>query len=94
MASAFTAVTAAHAVIFGEWCNVNATSAAIAITLPPVAAYLDPITVKKTDSSANAVTVTPASGTIDGAASYILSAQWSTVTLNSDGTNWFVQAKI
>jgi hypothetical protein len=46
------------------------------------------ITVVKTDSSGNAVTVSGA-GTINGAASKSLSSQWDTVTLVCDGTDWY-----
>jgi len=49
---------------------------------------------KKTDSSANTVTIDPlGSETIDGAATYVLSLQYSTVTIMSDGTNWHVISK-
>jgi len=46
---------------------------------------------KKTDTSTNAVTI-DANGTetIDGALTYVLSAQYSFVHLVSDGTNWHV----
>lgn len=36
------------------------------------------------------VTLTPASGTIDGAANYIFSGDQSSIGLLFDGTNWFV----
>ena len=40
--------------------------------------------------STHALTVTSASGTIDGAANFILSVQYSSITVTSDGTNWFI----
>ncbi len=43
----------------------------------------------KKGSGASAITILPASGTIDGAASYILSIAYESVELISDGTNWF-----
>jgi hypothetical protein len=48
---------------------------------------------KKTDSSTNAVTV-DGSGTetIDGATTFVLNAQYESVTVLSDGTNWLVVA--
>jgi hypothetical protein len=46
--------------------------------------------IKKTDSSGNAVTVSPASGTIDGAASVVLSAQYQWVEVVNDGTNYWI----
>jgi hypothetical protein len=45
----------------------------------------------KIDATANAVTVTPnGAETISGAASKILAAQWATVTIQSNGTNWII----
>lgn len=70
---------------------VDATSGAITVTLPPAADF-EPykITVKKTDVSANAVTVEGnASETVDGAANTSLASQWDTVTVVSDGSNAF-----
>jgi hypothetical protein len=46
-------------------------------------------TTKKMDASANLLIVTPASGTIDGGANFSSAAAFATVTLVSDGTNWF-----
>jgi len=73
----------------------DATSAAFAVTLPAASTYQGrKLTIKKTDSSGNAVTVARAgSDTIDGATTYALSAQWKYVTLVSDGSaSWFVIA--
>jgi Pectate lyase superfamily protein len=74
----------------------DATKAAFKVTLPnaslcPGKAY----TVKKIDSSANAVTiVSTARQTIDGAAAYQLRSKHSAVDLVSNGTDWFVTAKL
>jgi len=67
---------------------VDASLGTIAITLPTEAAnvYVD---VKKTDSSANAVTVSGV-GTIDGAASLSISTQYHSYALMCDGTNWHI----
>lgn len=70
----------------------DATLGAFAVTLPP-AADLPGWTfrVKKVDASANAVTVTPdGTETIDGAASYPLTVQYQSVTVQSDGTGWWI----
>ncbi len=69
----------------------DASSAAITVTLPDPASYPDEaLSIKKIDSSANAVTVAPhGSETIDGAASVTLANQWDSVTVKSDGTNWY-----
>jgi hypothetical protein len=69
----------------------SATGGAFAVTLPSVSVNVGRyFIIKKTDSSANAVTVTPASGTIDGASTFVLTAQYQSVTVQSDGTNWWV----
>lgn len=48
-------------------------------------------TIKKVDSSSNAVTISPSgSDTIDGAGSYVISAQFVTVAVQSDGSAWFI----
>lgn len=71
----------------------DATGGAFTVTLPVASAGLE-VTVKKVDSSANAVSVsTPAAttpATIDGAGSTSLAAQYEVTRLVSDGTNWFV----
>lgn len=69
----------------------DATSAAFAITLPAAASSTEKMFLfKKIDSSVNAVTVTRAgSDTIDGATTYVLSAQYDWLIIQSDGTaNW------
>lgn len=70
----------------------DATSGAITINLPTASGISGRIyTIKKVDSSGNAVTVDPnGSETIDGAATYSLATQWKYVTIQSDGTNWIV----
>lgn len=51
--------------------------------------------VKKIDSSANAATVTTTSSqTIDGNLTYALSTQYQSATVQSDGSNWWVTAKV
>lgn len=72
---------------------VDATASSIAVTLPDVrVATGQSLTVKKTDASGNAVTVT-AAGTalIDGASTFPLTAQWQSVTVQSDSLNWYVR---
>jgi hypothetical protein len=49
------------------------------------------LTVKKTDATVNAVTVTPfAAETIDGAASVVIASPQEAADFYSDGTNWVV----
>lgn len=72
--------------------TADATSGAITMTLPTAVGIAGrQYTIKKTDASANAVTVaTTSSQTIDGVASSALSAQYSFIILVSDGANWSV----
>lgn len=61
-------------------------------TLPTAASIAGrQYTVKKVDSGVGLLVVTTtASQTIDGALTYILTAQWDSVTVVSDGSNWMV----
>ena len=70
----------------------DASGAAFTVTLPTAARIRGrTYTVKKTDSSGNAVTIDGAgTETIDGAATVALSTQNAFRTIVSNGTNWFV----
>jgi hypothetical protein len=75
---------------------VDATSGAITVTLHPAALHAGrELTIIKTDSSSNAVTI-DASGseTINGSATYPLGIQYEQVELTSNGTAWFAPRKI
>ena len=68
---------------------VNTTSGNITITLPtPTAGII--INIKKIDSSLNNIVITPPSGTIDGTATRNVTTQYSSVTITSDGTNFWL----
>jgi len=71
---------------------VDATSGNITVTLGP-AADLDgfKFTIKKTDASGNTVTL-DADGveTIDGQTTRILNQQYASLTIVSDGTEWYI----
>lgn len=89
------AVTAAHTCDsdgdFDRIVTADATTAAFDVTLPTAPPTGRKLTIKKVDSSANAVTVaTPGAETIDGAASHSLATQYDTVTVVYDGTNWLI----
>lgn len=71
---------------------MDATAGARTVNIPSAATARRQITIKKTDASGNAVTVTPAAGNIDAAATYSLSALNRYVTVVSDGSNWKVIA--
>lgn len=73
------------------WVLVDASAGAVTVTLPLARnAPAMTVLVKKTDSSANAVTITRVGAdTIDGATSVVVNAQWAAVVLRSDGgTAW------
>lgn len=73
----------------GEIELCNASAGAIAATLPAAAANAR-VRLKKTDSTNNQVTITPPSGTIDGAAALVLTAPNQAIDAICDGTNWYV----
>lgn len=92
------AKTAAYTITIGDATKtiaVDASSGAITITLPTAASATNgfEVTVKKTDSSANAVTVDGnGAETIDGATTLVLSNQNNSATLRCDGSNWILVA--
>lgn len=67
---------------------MDASSGPVTVTLPPPSAGTQ-VVVKKTDPSANAVTISSPSGTVDGGVSLSVSTQWTAITVVSDGTNYF-----
>lgn len=72
---------------------VDATSAPIAINFAACALLGDgfKVSIKKVDSTANAVTLNPnGSETIDGGSSYVLSEENAAVTVGTDGNDLFV----
>lgn len=71
---------------------VNALAAPVTITLPLASAFLDKIyEVKKIDSSVNIVTIACTGGnTIDGIATFLIDIQYEAITMQSNGTNWFI----
>lgn len=76
---------------------VNTTSGALTITLPSASGISGRIyTIKKIGSGGidKELTVTPAgSSTIDGGSSYIIYNDYTYVTLQTDGTNWYIIKK-
>ena len=79
----------------GKLIAVDATTAAITVTLPAAATAGDGfmVTLRKTDASTNAVTIAAAgSDTIDGVATRSLSGRWETVTLRSNGSAWHIES--
>lgn len=83
-------VTAAYSVAAEvSWVRANCTGGAFAVTLPPSGNYGRWIGIIKTDSSANAATVTAAgSDTINGSATVSLSAQYDLIVVRDMGSSW------
>uniref|UniRef100_UPI0025E13D9C hypothetical protein n=1 Tax=uncultured Chitinophaga sp. TaxID=339340 RepID=UPI0025E13D9C len=72
---------------------VDATSAAVSITLPaPVEGRV--YTIKKIKGGLDhEVVINPTGGQIEGGTSYTIYNDWTFVTLQSDGTDWFIIRK-
>ena len=68
------------------------TGAATAVTLEasPVTGAVHTIKDGKGDAATNPITITPASGTIDGASNFVLNTNRAAVTLEYDGVEWSV----
>lgn len=73
----------------------DATAGAFTVTLPAAASFSGKhYYIKKTDSSANVVTVDGNSTeTIDGALTYPLISRYSAIKIISDGSNWHIVSK-
>lgn len=83
-------VTANYTASNDDFVLSDASGGAITVTLPPPSANYR-VDVKKIDSSSNDITIaTDDTGTIDGASSKTISTQYESITMVSDGTNWFI----
>jgi hypothetical protein len=74
----------------------NTSLAAIVLTLPNPATFAGRIyTIKKigTGGIDNQLTITPAAGTIDGGSNYVIYNDWTYVTMQTDGSNWYIIKK-
>jgi len=93
MRGAYRTVTTTGNVVSGDYLIVaDATAGAITMTLPPAALVPGRIYVfKRINAGANTVTVDAnGSETIDGALTHVLSPQWNSITIISNGTAWFI----
>jgi hypothetical protein len=93
MSAQYRNVTTTGNVVSGDYLIVaDAAGGAITMTLPPAALVPGRIyTFKRINSGANAVVIDPSGvETIDGAATYTLSAQWNSVTIMNNGIAWFI----
>jgi hypothetical protein len=70
--------------------DVDATSASVAITLPTAVGINGrEYVIRKLDSSANTVTITPnGSETVNGSSDIVLDEQYESTIIYSDGANW------
>jgi len=71
----------------------DGTSATLQVTLPSASGlYANALfTIKRINSAANNITVGPTSSqTIDGAATKTLGSQYAWITVQSNGTSWFI----
>lgn len=71
----------------------NATGGSFDVNLPTAAAANKGrlITVKKIDATGNTVTIKRSgTDTIDGATSQVITTQWTSITVQSDGSNWYI----
>lgn len=87
------AVTGSGAIAVDDYMLlVDASGGAVVLTLPPVSKAPDAaFLIKKTDATANTVTVDGnGAETIDGAATKVISSQWEAYQFYSNGSAWFV----
>lgn len=89
-------VTAAGAVTISATTDhvmvLNKASGAATVVNLPVGATNQEFVIKdgKGDAAANNITVTPAAGTIDGAATHVISTNYGSATYIYNGTSWSV----
>jgi len=97
VATNLTKVTTSYSVNAGDnTVLADATGGALTITLPAPGTIAGRMyTIKKIGSGGidKEVTITTSGGTIDGNANYIIYNDWTFVTLQTDGTDWYVIKK-
>lgn len=74
----------------------DASAGAFTITLPAPATTITGriYTIKKTGGDIDkAVTINPGGGTIEGGTSYVIYNDWTFITVQTDGTNWYIIKK-
>jgi hypothetical protein len=70
---------------------MSASGGSCTVTLPAAATATKALTVKKTDASANTVTIDGSgSETIDGSLTQVLDVQYRSFKIVSDGSNWYM----
>lgn len=70
---------------------VDTTAGNVTVNLPNADVIMgDPIIIKRITGGVNTLTIQPGSGNIDGAATKTLTTQYEVVTLQSDGTDFWI----
>jgi hypothetical protein len=86
--------TSNYTIIAGDHLSTifaDSTSGNVTITVPAASSFTGyRFDIKRIDGSGNIVMVSSAGGTIDGAASWTLDRQYTSITVVSDGTNWYI----
>lgn len=85
-----TAITANYTASYEDVVLADATTGAITVALP-LAKINKRVNVKKVDASGNNVTIDGnGAQTIDGTLTKIITTQYDSITMISDGSNWFI----
>lgn len=91
IAVAITSAASPYTVTTATYVFVNATGGATTVTLPASPSLATAaVYVKKTDSSANAVTVGGNGNNIDGASTFVIAGQYDSFGFKYGGTEWGV----
>lgn len=83
-----TSKTAAYTAAAGDFVLADATTAGFTVTLPASPTVGQRVAVKKTDATANVMTVVATAKTIDGDPNATIVAEGAGATFVYDGTNW------
>jgi hypothetical protein len=82
-----TAQSANYTAIAADIVLCTAGAGGFTVTLP-ASTINSQVIVKKVDGGAGTITITPTSGTIDGAANQTITTRYVSLTMVADGTNW------
>lgn len=87
----FVSITTTYTAGENDHVILAAPAAPFTITLPAASAMRNKkVTIKRTNTSVHTITVTPASGNVDGSASTTLTTSLQSRTLYSDGSNYWL----
>lgn len=86
--------TTTYTMLVSDDLVLASTASAWTLTIPTAVGNSGKILkIKKTSSDLNALTISPAAGTIDGSATTTINTQYEILQLISDGTNWFISSR-